>query len=57
MPLQKINERQKKASREEKKDKITTRQTENSEQNWKSKFILINNYFKCKATKFSSQKE
>ena len=47
MPLQKINERQKKASREEKKDKITTRQTENSEQNGSSESLPLRSYSKC----------
>ena len=47
MPLQKINERRKKASREEKKDKITTRQTENSEQNGSSEPFPLRSYSKC----------
>ena len=47
MPLQKINERRKKASREEKKDKITPRQTENSEQNGSSEPFPLRSYSKC----------
>ena len=47
MPLQKINERQKKASREEKKDKITIRQTENNEQNGRNESFPLRSYSKC----------
>ena len=47
MPLQKINERQKKASREEKKDKITIRQTENNEQIGHNESFPLRSYSKC----------
>lgn len=36
--------------------KEITRQPENNEQNSNSKFVIIDNYLKCKQTKFSSQK-
>lgn len=40
----KINERQRKSSREEKKDKITIKQTENNEQNVNSESFSLSNY-------------
>ena len=41
---------------QQEKNKGITKQPENGEQNSNSKFIIINNYFKCKQTKFSNQK-
>lgn len=53
IPLQKINERQKKASREEKEDKITTGQAENNEQNGSSESFPLRSYSKCIWIKFT----
>lgn len=52
----KINETQGKSAREEKRHKVTKRQTENNYQNENSKSFPISNYFNCKWVKLSNEK-
>ena len=44
------------SKRERKEHRKTLKQPENNEQNDNSKSLPVNNYFKCKWIKFSSQK-
>lgn len=40
----------------EERNKLSTKQLENNQQNGKSKSLLINNQFECRWTKISNQK-